>query len=201
MEVEKGKCVSSPWMKMRKIPKLRNIIISYLISLLLVVGTVYGSRILLYYNTYRDKTLFAGDCIPMVLKNMNNEKFDYAGIFGANEGTTLVLLQSRRYFPYKNIVFIADSLKRVNRTKDKGDYEIKIRYELAKMFPFSKIIIPSSGLLHECYERHSHPRKKNHLTEEGHIWLTRQKPFENTGILEDIVEGKKEGLNKKLVQD
>jgi len=188
-------------MKMRKIPKLRNIATSYLISLLLVVGIIYGSRISLHYKTYKNKTLFAGDCIPMALKNMNNEKFDYVGTLGANEGMTLIFLQSRRYLPYKNVVFIPDSLNRLNRTKDKNDYEIRSRYKLRKMFPSSKIIIPSSELLHECYEKYPHPRQASHLSEEGHIWLTRQKPFEKTGILEDIIEGREKGLNKKLVQD
>ena len=186
---------------MRKTPKLINIALSYLISLLLVVGTIYGSRISLHYKTYKNKTLFAGDCISMALKNMNNKKFDYTGTFGANEGMTLVFLQSRRYLPYKNVVFISNSLSRLSRTKDKDDYEAKIRYKLRKMFPFSKIIIPSSELLHECYKKYPHPRQGSHFSEEGHIWLTRQKPFEKTGILEDIIEGRKKGLNKKLVQD
>ena len=186
---------------MRKIPKPRNVIISYLIALLLVVGTLYGSRISLHYNTYKGKTLFAGDCISMALKNMNNEKFDFAGSVGANEATTLIFLQSRRYLPYKNVVFIANSLKRLDGAKDRDDYDMRFRYKLNKMFPFSKIIIPSSELLHECYKRYPHPRQESHLTEEGHIWLTKQKPFEKTGILEDIIEGKREGLNKKLVPD
>ncbi len=170
--------------------RLAKIALSYFVILPLLLVSVYGSKVSLYWNSYKEKTLFAGDCVPLIFSRMNKKGFDYAGRLEAREKKTYISLQSRRYLPYKNVVFIPSTLKRYNKEGD-DKYIEEHKLKLAKMFPFSRIIIPSNELLSKALEMYEHPMFNQHLSEEGHIWMTTQEPFKNSGILEDILEGKK----------